>query len=35
MSTDDAIAELDRQAAVLPEGFIVRPVILECRAPPG
>jgi hypothetical protein len=35
ISTDDAIVELDRQAAALPEGFIVRPVILECRAPPG
>jgi hypothetical protein len=35
MSIGDAMAELDRQATALPEGFIVRPVILECRAPPG
>jgi hypothetical protein len=33
MSIDVAMAELDRQAAALPEGFIVRPVILECHAP--
>ena len=33
MSTDEARAELDRQACALPEGFIVRPVILECQAP--
>ena len=32
-SVDEAKAELDRQAAALPEGFIVRPVILECHAP--
>jgi hypothetical protein len=28
-----AKAQLDRQAAVLPDGFIVRPVILECHVP--
>jgi hypothetical protein len=26
-------AQLDRQAAALPEGFVVRPVILKCRVP--
>jgi len=28
-----ARSELDRQAAALPDGFVVRPVILECHAP--
>jgi hypothetical protein len=30
---DEVQAQLDRQAAALPEGFVVRPVILECRIP--
>jgi hypothetical protein len=30
---DEAQAQLDSQAAELPEGFVVRPVILECRVP--
>jgi hypothetical protein len=30
---DEAQAQLDRQAGALPEGFVVRPVILECRVP--
>jgi hypothetical protein len=30
---DEAQAQLDRQAAALPEGFVVRPVILQCRVP--
>ncbi len=29
----DVQAQLDRQAAALPQGFIVRPIILECRVP--
>jgi hypothetical protein len=30
---DEVRARLKQQAAALPEGFIVRPVILECRVP--
>jgi hypothetical protein len=30
---DEAKAQLDKQAAALPDGFIVRPVILECHVP--
>ena len=33
MSTDELRTRLDQQAAGLPEGFIVRPVILECHVP--
>lgn len=33
MSTDEVRTRLDQQTAALPEGFIVRPVILECRIP--
>jgi hypothetical protein len=33
MPADEAKAELERQAAALPEGFRVRPVILVCRVP--
>ena len=33
MPIEDVKAQLDRQAAALPEGFIVRPVILECHVP--
>jgi len=33
IAIDDAKARLDRQAAALPEGFVVRPVILECHVP--
>jgi hypothetical protein len=29
----DVQAQLDQQAAALPQGFIVRPIILECRVP--
>ncbi len=29
----DVQAQLDQQAAALPEGFVVRPIILECRVP--
>jgi hypothetical protein len=35
MPANDARAQLDGQAAALPEGFIVHSVILECRAPSG
>jgi hypothetical protein len=33
MSIDDVRAKLEGQAAGLPEGIIVRPVVVECRAP--
>lgn len=33
LSLDGATAELDRQAKALPAGIIVRPVVIECRAP--
>jgi hypothetical protein len=33
ISIDEAKARLDRQAAELPEGFVVRPVFLECHVP--
>jgi hypothetical protein len=33
ISIDEAKARLDRQAAELPEGFVVRPVLLECHVP--
>jgi len=33
MSVDDVRAKLEGQAAVLPEGIIVRPVVVECRTP--
>ena len=33
MPTDEVRRQLNQQAAALPEGFIVRPVILECRVP--
>jgi hypothetical protein len=33
MSIDDVRIELERQAAGLPNGIIVRPVVIECRAP--
>jgi hypothetical protein len=32
ISIDEVRAQLDRQSAALPDGFIVRPVILECHA---
>jgi hypothetical protein len=33
MSIGDAKAQLNRQAATLPDGFFVRPVMLECYVP--
>jgi hypothetical protein len=33
MSIGEAKAQLDRQAATLPDGFFVRPVMLECYVP--
>ncbi|WP_156971161.1 NACHT domain-containing protein [Beijerinckia mobilis] len=33
MTIEEAKVRLDRQAAELPEGFIVRPVIIDCRVP--
>jgi hypothetical protein len=33
MSIDDVRVKLEGQAASLPEGIIVRPVVVECRAP--
>jgi hypothetical protein len=33
MPIGEAKAQLDHQAAALPDGFIVRPVILECHVP--
>jgi hypothetical protein len=33
MSVDDVRAKLEGQAAGLPEGIIVRPVVVECRTP--
>jgi hypothetical protein len=33
MPIDEVRAELDRQSSALPEGFSVRPVIIECRVP--
>jgi hypothetical protein len=33
ISIDEAKAQLDDQADALPSGFLVRPVILECRVP--
>jgi hypothetical protein len=33
MPIDETKAQLDRQAAELPEGFVVRPVVLECHVP--
>lgn len=33
MSISEAKAQIDRQAAALPDGFIVRTIVLECRVP--
>jgi hypothetical protein len=33
ITVGEAKARLDHQAAALPDGFIVRPVILECHVP--
>jgi hypothetical protein len=33
ISIREAKAQLDRQAAELPEGFVVHPVVLECHVP--
>jgi len=30
---DDIVAELNAQAAGLPQGFAVRPVVIDCHAP--
>jgi hypothetical protein len=33
MTIEEVRGRLDRQAAELPQGFIVRPIVLECRVP--
>jgi hypothetical protein len=33
MTVPDVRAELEKQAARLPDGIVVRPVVMECRAP--
>jgi hypothetical protein len=35
MTIEDASARLEAQAGALPDGFIVRPVVLECHVPAG
>jgi hypothetical protein len=35
MTIEDAIGQLEAQAGALPDGFIVRPVVLECHVPAG
>ena len=33
ITIDEAKARLGRQAAAIPQGFVIRPVVLECRVP--
>jgi hypothetical protein len=35
ITMEDAKRRLDVQAAALPNGFVVRPVVLECHVPGG
>jgi hypothetical protein len=35
MTIEDASARLEAQAGAPPDGFLVRPVVLECHVPSG